>query len=436
MPMSWPLFILVNAALFIRPADLFQAVDVQIYNYLMILCLLSSASAILKVISLPASEQSPITACVVGMLPAIVVSHLAHLQFGLAYASADKFVKVVAYYLLFISVVNSPAHLKAFLLWLGRFVIVLTALALLHYHEIIYLPSLDTGQHSDVDQESGEIRVMPRLYSTGLFNDPNDLCNIDMLGILIALYAIIDLRRGFLRLVWVAPLAMFLYAVKLTHSRGGLITVAAAILTLALARFGRKKAVLAAALLLPIALVAFGGRQTTVDVTNREDTAQNRIQLWAEGLAMFRQEPLFGIGMDEYAEQAQFVAHNSFVHTYAELGFLGGTLFTGAFYACLSGLSRLRRPDVVFYDRDTLRLRPYVFAMISAYGVGLLSLSRSYTVPTYMMFGIVTVYLQFAGLRSSMPASCLDGFFVKRALAFSVAWLTILLVFTKLMVRW
>ena len=74
--------------------------------------------------------------------------------------------------------------------------------------------------------------------------------------------------------------------------------------------------------------------------------------------------------------------------------------------------------------------------MISSYWVGLLALSRSYTVPTYMMFGIVTVYLQNAGVSSSVPAPRLDGSYVMRLLKFSVAWLIILMVFTKLMVRW
>ncbi len=402
--MSWFLFIALNAALFIRPVDLFPELDMQIYLYLIVLCVLASTSQLAAVIDSRALSRAPITCCVLGMLPAVALSQLAHFQFGLAFDCVQRFAKVVIYYLLFVALVDTLPRLKSFLFWLNRFVIVLIALALLHYHGIINIPSLDAFQQHDIDPETEQVRLLPRLCSTGLFNDPNDLCNILVIGIVISLFVMIELRQGFRRMLWLAPIGMYLYALKLTYSRGGLITLSAGVLTFVHARFGRKKTVFAAGLLLPAVLVFFGGRQTTVDVTSTEDTSQNRIQLWAEGLAVFRQTPLFGIGMDEYAEQFRLVAHNSFVHTYVELGFFGGTLFSGAFYTCLWGLLRLSRHDVVFHDEEARRLRPYILAMISSYWVGLLALSRSYTVPTYMMFGIVTVYLQNAGVSSSVPA--------------------------------
>lgn len=432
--MAWLLFILLNAALFIRPVDLFPDIDVQIYLCLMILCLLASTWQLAAAINSRAFSRDPITCCVLGMLPAVVLSHLVHLQFGLTLDCVVRFAKVVVYYLLFVSLVDTLPRLQSFFFWLSRFVIALTALALLQSHEIINIPSLEACQQHDIDPETGEAFVIPRLCSTGLFNDPNDLCNILVIGIVISLFVMIELRRGFRRLLGLAPICMFLYALKLTYSRGGLITLTAGVMTFVLARFGRKKTLLVAVLLLPIMYVFFAGRQTTVDVS--QDTSQSRIQLWAEGLAVFRQAPLFGIGMDEYVERFRLVAHNSFVHTYVELGFFGGTLFSGAFYTCLWGLLRLSRHDVVFHDEEARRLRPYILAMISSYWVGLLALSRSYTVPTYMMFGIVTVYLQNAGVSSSVPAPRLDGSYVMRLLKFSVAWLIILMVFTKLMVRW
>jgi putative inorganic carbon (hco3(-)) transporter len=185
-----------------------------------------------------------------------------------------------------------------------------------------------------------------------------------------------------------------------------------------------------------VAIVLFSGRQMQVDLSSTGDTSQLRIQYWAQGFEVFAKSPLFGIGMGEFSEQLGVEAHNSFVHSYVELGFLGGTLFSGIFYTCVSGLVRLGRQDVVFYDLEAPRLRPYILGMISAYWVGLFSLSRSYTVPTYMVFGIVSVYLQNAGARTSEGASRFDATFVMRLQKFSVVWLIFLIVFTKLMVRW
>ena len=138
-------------------------------------------------------------------------------------------------------------------------------------------------------------------------------------------------------MLWVAPLGMFLYALKLTYSRGGLLTFGAGFLTFIHARFGWKKAILVAGLLLPAVIVIFGGRATTVNVSSTGDTSQERIQMWAEGFSLFRQAPLFGIGMNQYAEHFLLVAHNSFVEMYVELGFFGGTLFSGIFYTSVLG---------------------------------------------------------------------------------------------------
>ena len=434
--MRWLLFILLNAALFIRPGDLFPEIDKPIYLYIIILCLLASTSQLAAVLSSRALTRAPITCCVLGLVPAVALSHLAHGQFGLGLASVQQFVKTVLYYLLFVALVDTLPRLNSFLLWLGRFVVVLTVLALLQYHGIIDIPSLKALQQNHFNAETGEREVLARLNSTGLFNDPNDLCNVLVIGILISLFIILELRKGFRRVLWVAPLGMFLYALKLTYSRGGLLTFGAGFLTFIHARFGWKKAILVGGLLLPAVIVIFGGRATTVNVSSTGDTSQERIQMWAEGLSLFRQAPLFGIGMNQYAEHFLLVAHNSFVEMYVELGFFGGTLFSGIFYTSVLGLLKFGRHDAVFYDPEASRLRPYILAMISAYWVGLLSLSRSYTVPTYMMFGIVTVYLQIASAHSSVAAPRFDSPFVLRLLKFSIAWLVVLLIFTRLMVRW
>ena len=89
-------------------------------------------------------------------------------------------------------------------------------------------------------------------------------------------------------------------------------------------------ALIALFMFLPIMFILFGGRQTNINMGG-DDTMQERVQLWSEGLDLFREAPVFGIGYREYAEQVGQVAHNSFVHCYAELGFFGGTIFLAAF---------------------------------------------------------------------------------------------------------
>lgn len=73
-------------------------------------------------------------------------------------------------------------------------------------------------------------------------------------------------------------------------------------------------------------------------MTFTESSAQSRVQSWAEGWAMLKSHPLTGVGYDQYTEYHHAVAHNSFVHTFAELGLIGAFIFVGMFYWYFKGL--------------------------------------------------------------------------------------------------
>ncbi len=386
-------------------------------------------------LTLQSLNRSPITGCVLGILAACVLSHLSHFGIETAITCGSKFAKIFAYYLILVLLVDTPARLRSFLHWLARLTLLMTILALLHYHKIINIAALEAIQQVDIDEKTGEVYVIPRLCSTGVFNDPNDLSMVLVLGIIISIYQI-ETRRGFLRLLSIAPLCLFPYALKLTFSRGGLINLAVSLFVLFRAKFGWKRAMVIFIVAVPPMLALFGGRQTRVDLTDSEDTSQGRIQLWAEGFALLRASPIFGIGMDEYVEHIGFVAHNSFVHTYVELGFFGGMLFTGAFYTALRDISRLGNQYTGAHNIDIEKLRPYILTIISSLCIGMLSISRPYQVPTYMVLGIAMAYIQIAETRSSITALKLDSRFITHLFAVGVVWLIILNIFVRLMVRW
>ena len=46
--------------------------------------------------------------------------------------------------------------------------------------------------------------------------------------------------------------------------------------------------------------------------------------------------------MENYRQFSNHVAHNSFIHSYAEMGLIGGTLFLGAFWFAVKGMYDLR----------------------------------------------------------------------------------------------
>src|SRR5947209_564283 len=76
---GFALFLVLNATLFVRPAEVVPALlGWEIYQALILLCLLASFPAILAQLQARALESRPITVFVLGLLPAVVLSQLSN----------------------------------------------------------------------------------------------------------------------------------------------------------------------------------------------------------------------------------------------------------------------------------------------------------------------------------------------------------------------
>jgi hypothetical protein len=82
-----------------------------------------------------------------------------------------------------------------------------------------------------------------------------------------------------------------------------------------------------------------------------------------------------------------------------------------------------------------VHLRPYLLASIVGYSAGLLSLSRSYSVPTYLLLAITAGYLRLATPRGlSMPRFGVQ--LLLRFAAYSIIFIAGSYVFVRVFVRW
>jgi putative inorganic carbon (hco3(-)) transporter len=448
--MDYLLFLMVNAILFLRPSEIIpELAGVRIYETVIVCCLVCSLLSVARQFSLSALAARPITVGVLLFWPLCGLSQLMRLDLTLAGDCFWDFFKIVVYYLLLVGVVNTPARLRNFLAALAVFITVLTMVAVLRYYGVITItppPMIkleekdrrdkkDDGTSVTVDDKyfdnaTGEEKIVKRLRGTGIFNDPNDLCLALVTGILLCLYGLGEARLGPARVFCVLPLGLFMFALRLTSSRGGLLGLVAGLGVLFTCRYGWRKAVLLGGLALPVMLAVFGGgRMTDISQAASEGTGQARLQLWRDGMVLFKEQPLFGVGMNEYQSHARQVAHNSFLHAFTELGIAGGTVFLGLFYCAFFGLRHVQRAYVL--DRDLHRMLPYMLALVGAYGVGILSLSRNYEVPTYTMLGLAAAYLAMVPVYPAGAKLRCSG-----QLALRVEWLSLIfLLFTDLVVR-
>jgi O-antigen ligase len=219
--------------------------------------------------------------------------------------------------------------------------------------------------------------------------------------VLMSLYWMTDPKLRLVAPFWAAMAGMFGYAQGLTRSRGGFLGLLFGLMILFISRFGMKKAIPLLAVGVPVMLVLFGGRQT--DLSTSAGTGQQRIQLWDSGIDALKSTPVFGVGMNNYQQHAYgYVAHNSFIHAYVELGLVGGTLFTGIYFLAISTLWNLRKDPDQIEDPQLRRLRPYLLAVLGGEVMGLQSISRCYIESTYLLLGLGAVYLD---LVSASPGA-------------------------------
>lgn len=433
--MVFRLFLLLNALLLLRPEDLWPTLDGwHLYQLVITVCLIGAAPRLVGLCSPRALADRPVTVCLLGYLGAIVLSLLVRGRVESAVWDGAEFAKVVAYYLLLVAVVNRPDRFRTFLGWLVLMVAVLATLALLQFHNVIDVDAIRPVEQAEYDENTGELLTSyPRLRAMGVFHDPNDLCLILTTGTLACL-ARSAVAGPVGRVLWLTPIGLFGYALMLTQSRGGLIGLAAGIGSLAYVRLGPRRGLpLAAAGVLALAAVV-GGRQVNINLSG-SDTAQGRLQLWAEGLTLLNRNPITGIGAGEYGEEVGQVAHNSFVHAFVETGLVGGTFYVGMFVLAALALYRLPRYATFWaHDREFTALRPFVLAMVVAYAAGTFSLSRNYVVPTYLVLGLATAYTRTA-LPDPPDELRMNRVLAPRLVLFGIGTLVFLKLFTQLLVR-
>jgi len=469
--MSFALFILVNATLFIRPMEIVPELQgLPIYNYLILACLALSVPEVLHYFSKGRLASKTITVCVLGILLAIffpiaagAIAQAAHVSLGevVGGAMADvdlhlddafenffAFAKVVIYYLLLVSLLRTGVRMRVFIRWIVIFCFVLSIVTVLQYHEIIHLSTLKSLQEHEVDPNTIEQITYHRLQGSGIFQDPNELCVLLACVTPLCLFAFASARNIFFRCLWLSELLIFAYAIQRTASRGGFLALMAGLGVLCLNRFGWRKSLALGAFGLPVLLVLFGGRQT--DLSTNVGTGQSRIQLWSDWFTEFKSAPLFGVGIpapkdpnDDGAPaivtavtNTDHLAHNSYLQSFAYLGVFGGTFFLGAFALSVITLSRLRWPQTFILDPGQRQLQPYLLGSITAFTVGLFSLSLCYVVPTYLVLGLAAA---FPSVSAATPPPALPQFSLRlysRLLAGSAVFLIGIYVFIRVFIRW
>jgi putative inorganic carbon (hco3(-)) transporter len=271
------------------------------------------------------------------------------------------------------------------------------------------------GLHGILESQTGvgwsgaEVVEGSRITYVGLLNDPNDLAMALLMAFPLQVYLLTTTRSKVKRLLLLACMVTVLWSTYLTNSRGATLGFAAMLLTYSLRRFGRWRTAMISPLLLVAILASAPGRMDNLSAD--EDSAAGRVDAWYTGFDMFKERPLFGVGMGNFVDHNWLTAHNSFVLAMAELGSVGYFIWISALAISILMLWRVLRysPDTTDADTDMesgdlkkhQRFAAALLYSMIAYIVTAFFLSRSYVPILYMTYGMCSALYLIA--RSRWP---------------------------------
>lgn len=394
--MAFPLFLLLNFLFFIRPDEIITSLsESRLYLWCFLACLLFSWRELSVTLKLDKLINDPLTCCIILYGLVFTVSNVINVGVFEAREKGIEYLKLALYYLLFISLVNTPERLRTFLKALVLCILFMTAIVLLDHLEVVRVEAIEPIIQNEYDEEGAIIDSYPRLRYLGTFQDPNDLSMLLGVGMIVSVYLYAS-GNSIIRVLWGVPLASAAFLMVLTQSRGGLLGLAAGVAAFFASKLGWRKALPMAAIAIPALLFVVGGRQGNMSLSG--GTGQDRLRIWAEGLGLMTtpRHVLTGIGVDKYQDEVGHVAHNSYVHAFVETGMIGGIIFSGMFLLAFGVVFKQGSAWLNFHSPMLAQMHPYLLAVLADYLMCMFSLSRNYVVTTYMMLGICSAFIRMA----------------------------------------
>jgi len=254
-------------------------------------------------------------------------------------------------------------------------------------------------------------RALMRITYLGFFNDPNDLGMFLVMNIPFAVYFYTQ-GKFITKLTMLLALLALGYGIYMTGSRGTMVGAGALIIIYYLIVNAGTKLIIITAFFSPVVVVAY-----TVLQSGRDDSSQQRLEAWYEGIHMLASNPIFGVGKGQFMELHGRVAHNSYIQMAAELGVPGYSFWGGALtftvlvsYLILKDKTHHKEKSHETDEKsgmltNELLLNKTLFFSMIAFLVTGFFISRNYTLLLYVFIGMT--------LASNIRIIKLDPYYLK-----------------------
>jgi putative inorganic carbon (HCO3(-)) transporter len=297
-----------------------------------------------------------------------------------------EMLKILVFVILFIHLIDSQKKLKIFF-WV--FLVVNCYLAFSAVKNFMLL---------------GQTAVSARVGGTGGFlGDANDFALALSVALPFSFYLFLSERKKLLKFIYLTFCSILTLGIVSTSSRGGFITLVFLMFYFVL-KSKRKLLGVFSILLIFLLIFLFAPqeywqRQMTITSYEQDESAMGRIDAWKAGIRMFADRPLLGVGLGAYEtafgvkyggkEGSWFSAHNAYVQTGAELGFLGILVYLGLMFYIYSQANRLAKS---IQEGNYLKtISQGLVGALLAYAVGSFFLSVGHYPHLYFLLGVAIV---------------------------------------------
>jgi len=282
---------------------------------------------------------------------------------------------------------NPDASVSALILYAKAFILALLVAGCVkeeaHIHTMMLycLTGLVIGALYTIVQYQTDSFTINTLYSkraAGLRGDPNETAMLLVAGIPFALYWYAQSKRAFMKIIFASCIPLLLIGIGLTGSRGGFVTVLVVVCVVYVRRPTIQKTViglLLGAVALTFAPTSYWERMQTLVYGEAKQSVslKGRSQLLREGIALFFDYPVLGVGPGNFGtalisdtalskkqishggnRDTPIVAHNLYLEFFVENGVIGGSILLIILYLAITRL--------LHYDR-TIETSPTAYPL-------------------------------------------------------------------------
>lgn len=355
------------------------------YRPMVVLAILGALVTVMAIPSAMRVLQSPAVLLFLAFYGFMPVSRMLRGWFGGAHLALLDFLPAAMLFFLVLINVNTANRAR---------VLMICLLACGFYTSLRGIVDLQLGidqsefikdQRIILDLNTWDTETVRRIRGLGFLADPNDFAQFLLIVIPVLSYFYKE-RAVLTNLVLVyLPGFYLLLCIFNTRSRGGALGFLAIVFV-----YLRDRANATVSFAMTSIAVLFGlgiqfGAGRAISVSGGTD----RLDIWSDGIGMFKTSPIWGVGYDAFTEHSRLTAHNSYLLVATEMGIVGLFLWLGMIVfslVWLSRLNRLRKEGKL--DPEWARLIPILRFAYIGYLVTSYFLSRAYSFDIYILFAL------------------------------------------------